>query len=131
MEKPVKEYEIRAHHGMCLAFFEGKGYSDGFVKYMAEIKEALGKDPVVRLVNRTDEICGYCPHNKLGCCDSEEKVGRYDALVFCLCGVEEGIEIRWSIFERLVEQNIISAGKREEVCGDCQWNSICRKPLDA
>ncbi len=27
MKKIVR---LRAHHGMCLAFFEGKGYSRGF-----------------------------------------------------------------------------------------------------
>ena len=32
-------YRIRPHHGMCLYFFEGKGYSEGFTKHMAEVKE--------------------------------------------------------------------------------------------
>lgn len=37
-------YRIRPHHGMCLYFFEGKGYSEGFTKHMAEVKEwLLGK----------------------------------------------------------------------------------------
>ena len=26
--------KLRAHHGMCLAFFEGKGYSDTFTLHM-------------------------------------------------------------------------------------------------
>ena len=30
-------YRIRPHHGMCLYFFEGKGYSEGFTKHMAEV----------------------------------------------------------------------------------------------
>ena len=34
-------YRIRPHHGMCLYFFEGKGYSEGFTKHMAEVKEWL------------------------------------------------------------------------------------------
>ena len=29
-------YRIRPHHGMCLYFFEGKGYSEGFIKHMVE-----------------------------------------------------------------------------------------------
>ena len=38
-------YRIRPHHGMCLYFFEGKGYSEGFTKHMAEVKEwLLGKN---------------------------------------------------------------------------------------
>ena len=31
------EIKLRAHHGMCLAFFEGKGYSTGFTARMALI----------------------------------------------------------------------------------------------
>ena len=27
---------LRPHHGMCLAYFEGKGYSDGFTVNMTE-----------------------------------------------------------------------------------------------
>ena len=30
---------LRAHHGMCLAFFEGEGYSDLFVAHMGKILE--------------------------------------------------------------------------------------------
>ena len=31
MKEPLK---LRAHHGMCLAFFEGKGYSSAFTENM-------------------------------------------------------------------------------------------------
>ena len=75
-------YRIRPHHGMCLYFFEGKGYSEGFTKHMAEVKEwLLGKNgpASLQLVGATDEICSACPHNKGGSCESAEKVDRYDA----------------------------------------------------
>ena len=55
-------YRIRPHHGMCLYFFEGKGYSEGFTKHMAEVKEwLLGKNgpASLQLVGATDEI-GMC-----------------------------------------------------------------------
>ena len=45
---------------MCLYFFEGKGYSEGFTKHMAEVKEwLLGKNgpASLELVGATDEIC--------------------------------------------------------------------------
>ena len=53
-----------SHHGMCLYFFEGKGYSEGFTKHMAEVKEwLLGKNGLasLQLVGATDEICSACP----------------------------------------------------------------------
>ena len=38
------EIKLRAHHGMCLAFFEGKGYSAGFTAHMARILEYLEQE---------------------------------------------------------------------------------------
>ena len=36
MKEPLK---LRAHHGMCLAFFEGKGYSSAFTENMGKVLE--------------------------------------------------------------------------------------------
>ena len=72
-------YRIRPHHGMCLYFFEGKGYSEGFTKHMAEVMDwLLGKNgpASLQLVGATDEICSACPHNKAGSSESAEKVER-------------------------------------------------------
>ena len=40
----MSKYLIRPHHMLCMQFFEGKGYSDGFVASMAAIKEKLEKE---------------------------------------------------------------------------------------
>ena len=34
-------YKIRAHHGMCLPFFRGEGYSGAFVENMTRMKKIL------------------------------------------------------------------------------------------
>ncbi|TCL54602.1 hypothetical protein EDD76_11925 [Kineothrix alysoides] len=122
----MKIYEIRPHHGLCLSFFGGKGYSSEFVKHMAEIKAEVSKNPTVLLHSRTDEICSVCPHNKNGTCESEEKVQRYDKEVLRLCSLDQKAEIEWKLFEQLLNENILVAGKREAVCGDCEWNAICK-----
>lgn len=119
------EYEIRAHHGMCLAFFEGKGYSSGFVGHMQDIKDKLSENPRVCLMDRTDEICSFCPNNKQGDCISREKVSRYDKEVFRLCGLQAGTLIDWQDFTLLVEERILRPGNRAAICGDCQWNAMC------
>ena len=100
-------YRIRPHHGMCLYFFEGKGYSEGFTKHMAEVKEwLLGKNgpASLQLVGATDEICSACPHNKGGSCESAEKVDRYDAGVLKYTGLKAGQEMTFAEFERIVEE---------------------------
>ncbi len=120
--------KIRPHHGMCLAFFEGKGYSGGFTAHMAQIRSRLlREDPEVCLCPETDEICSRCPNNAGGVCSTAEKVDRYDRAVLEQCGFTPGQPIRWSRFSRLVEERILSPGKRETICGDCQWNGICAK----
>lgn len=125
MEKRENTYRIRAHHGLCTAFFEGKGYSEIFVKHMTEIINELEKNPEILLVQETDDICSCCPNCGKGTCNTPEKVLRYDKSVLDMCGLKEGEAVRWQDFRKLVMENIILPGKRENVCGDCQWNSIC------
>ena len=59
----MSKYLIRPHHMLCMQFFEGKGYSDGFVASMAAIKEKLEK-----------EISENTIFKRI--CDKEEKVGK-------------------------------------------------------
>ena len=49
----------------------------------------------------------------------------YDRQVLARCGITVGCRIRWEEFARLVEERILSEGKREEICGDCQWTALC------
>ena len=118
---------LRPHHGICLAFFEGKGYSDGFTVHMGETLKRLQKNPYIRLVLHTDEICSACPNNKNGTCVSDEKVLRYDRMVLKTTGFSEEQRIPFAEFAGMVQEDIIEAGHREEICGDCEWNTICRR----
>lgn len=117
---------IRAHHGMCFSFFQGKGYSGEFTENMWAMKEKLEQNPEVLLVQGTDDVCRRCPNNREGRCVSAEKVGDYDRQVLACCGLQPDTRIRWSSFERLVQEKILRAGKREEICGGCEWNELCK-----
>ncbi|MDD3279743.1 MAG: DUF1284 domain-containing protein [Lachnospiraceae bacterium] len=119
------EYGIRPHHGMCLGFFRGKGYSDGFVAYMVRIKEELEKGQVICLTSGADGICERCPNYQEGACITAEKVSRYDRRVLELCGLQEGDRMSWKAFETLVKEKILDLGHRQEICGDCEWNDLC------
>ena len=50
MDKQEYQYRIRAHHGMCLAFFKGNGYSSGFTKHMGNVKYALEENPMIKVL---------------------------------------------------------------------------------
>ena len=119
-------YRIRAHHGMCFSFFKGKGYSGEFTENMWAMKEKLQKDPQVILLRETDDVCVHCPNNQGGKSTCLEKAKRYDRQVLAYCGLEAGVEMRWKDFEKLVRENILDVGRREEICGDCEWSGMCR-----
>lgn len=123
MEK--QPYKIRAHHGLCLSFFQGKGYSGAFVKNMARVKACLEKNPTICLAGGADDICAPCPNNMSGRCESEEKVTRYDREMLRRCGLAVGQTMPYRAFEERIRRDILAAGQREEICGDCQWNALC------
>ena len=120
------QYKIRAHHGMCLAFYQGNGYSSGFTKHMTEVKETLERDdPVICLADHADEICSACPNLQNNVCKDAEKVVRYDHKVLQFCNLTPGQVLKYSEFASVVRQKILNPGRREEICGDCEWSSIC------
>lgn len=118
--------ELRPHHALCIGFFRGSGYSDAFVENMTAIVAALhASDPLLTLHCGSDRICRACPHDRHGVCESAEKVSRYDAAALRLLGLSEGATLRRSELCELVRTRILAPGRLGEVCGDCQWFSLC------
>lgn len=121
-----KPLPLRPHHGLCMAFFQGKGYSDGFTAALASrLLELEGTDRLVLLTVGTDAVCAPCPHNCGGICNAADKVASYDRHVLNRCGLEEHAVLPFSAFTRLVQERILDAGVRREICGSCQWDSLC------
>lgn len=117
-------YKIRAHHGVCLYFFQGKGYSGEFVENMGKMKAILEKNPEISLMDSPDDICAACPNRLTENC--AEKASRYDREVLRRCGLSVGERLPYREFSRKVIETILRPGKRAEICGDCQWSSLCR-----
>ncbi|MGM9659529.1 MAG: DUF1284 domain-containing protein [Faecousia sp.] len=117
-------YRLRAHHGMCLPFFRGAGYSGAFVENMTRMKGILEENPTICLMDSADDICAACPNRLEESC--AEKASRYDREVLSRCGLSAGQQMPYRDFSRQVVETILRPGKREEICGDCQWSSLCR-----
>ena len=118
---------LRAHHGMCLQYFRGKGYSSDFTANMWKALHYLQEeDPVIEILADQDHICGRCPNLQDGICESAKKVARYDRGVLEMCRLESGSQMKWSEYRGLVKNLILDPGKREEICGDCSWNELCK-----
>ena len=120
-----KRIALRAHHGMCLAYFVGQGYSEGFSAHMGRVLAGLGPDTPVCLTVGTDAVCGACPNNRGGVCEKPELVAAYDQAVLERCGLAEGDVLPFGGFTALVQERILAAGLRRSICGGCQWSALC------
>lgn len=118
-------YKIRPHHGMCIAFFQGKGYSNEFTVHMEKMIQKLEQNPFVCITAQTDSICTKCPNNHNGTCETADKVMEYDKKVLEKCGLQEGTVMPYLDFRHMVHKMILQQNKREEICGNCEWNELC------
>lgn len=118
---------IRPHHGLCLQFFEGKGYSEDFAVHMGQIKAALEKGRKALITADADDICIQCPNRRENGCVSDEKVKEYDSRVLEACGLKYEEILSWDEFTWKVRKKIIAGIGREKICPDCQWSNICKK----
>lgn len=122
-----KIVNLRAHHGMCLRYFVGKGYSSRFAENMAYYKKCLEEEnPEVCILASVDAICDKCPNNVDGECTSCGKVHDYDMGVLKELGLEPGYRMRFLDFYDQVQEKILAKGKRHRICGNCQWDEYCR-----
>lgn len=120
-----KIYKLRAHHGLCLCFFKGQGYSSEFIQNMSNVKCKLEENPLVCITKQTDMICNKCLNNIDGKCESEEKVCEYDRQVLERCHISEEEIMPYLDFQRLVQKNILLLKKRKEICENCEWDLLC------
>lgn len=119
----MRVYNIRAHHGMCLTFFQGKGYGGDFVENMGAMKKILEQNPLIRLVEGYDDVCAACPNQLTEIC--AEKASRYDREVLRRCGLSVGDTLPYREFSQKVIETILRPGLRGSICGDCQWSGLC------
>ncbi len=121
------KFNFRPHHGLCIHFFRGKGYSDQFVENMTNIVKKLEENPTIQLIRGADDLCGSCPNLlEKSICNSQEKVRRFDESVLKYCELAYHSTLSWEEFSALVKGNILDPGLRQEVCGSCQWSEICQ-----
>ena len=122
-------WPIRPHHGLCMKHFAGKGYSREFVQRMTAVSIELKVNPSQKIMlhSETDLLCGACPHNLDGICETAQKVARYDKKCLELCGLHDGQTLSWQEFEQIVFTKIWQPERLCEICADCGWSDICLK----
>jgi hypothetical protein len=126
----MSTYRLRPHHGLCIAFFEGKGYSPEFIDTMTTVIGTLQETSCVQLTTGEDILCADCPNNCEHICVHDNKVGRYDENVLAACHLNTGEVLSWRDFSNLIHTHILLVDKLHTICGDCEWGVICQSKAD-
>lgn len=122
--------KLRPHHLLCTQGYNGKGYSDDFVKNMTAITAELRGDAyvVVDIVFCTDDICNKCP-KMLGedLCETNEKVKLIDQKITEYFGIEAKKYVYKDIIQKINTK--MTEAMMDDICGNCEWYpvSACRE----
>lgn len=118
---------LRPHHGLCVRFFEGKGYSEEFVRHMTRIISCLEGETQICVTDGCDWICEKCPNFDGEKCASEDRVRSFDRKVMEFAGILDKQRLTYKELQRKIEDGIFAPNRFEQVCGDCAWGEICHK----
>lgn len=121
----MSSLQLRPHHALCAQFFEGRGYSEQFVRHMYATLETLDRGASATLVEDCDAICAGCPNSRDGVCETDEKVRAIDRRAIEMMGVRFGDTLSWRDLSTLAKERIIAAGKLSNICRDCEWIGVC------
>lgn len=122
--------KLRPHHILCIAHYEGNGYSEEFNLKMKEIIKRLETGEEFKLVFDGDDLCSSCPNLTNSICKTEDKVRRYDNMTAELLNISEDQNLTKDIFAS-AKSKIYEANKFDLICSDCEWSYICRKNKSA
>lgn len=136
MQDSSHPIQFRPHHFLCTLGFEGKGYSQEFVRNFQALADRLRRDPagdsvVLEVVGRTDSICAPCPNRQGSLCSTQQKIQSLDDAHAQVLGLKPGDRLTWGeakarIAARMTDERFDSA------CAPCGWKAlgICKLALD-
>ena len=110
-----------------MKYFNGRGYNKEFVSNFYKVIKKLENNPIIKVINYPDIICGSCPHNVNNKCikkgpDFENKVREKDNIVMKCLGIKPNKIIKVKDFANLVSLRL---NKLREICKDCEWKQYC------
>lgn len=125
--KAASGIELRAHHILCCAAFESKGYTKEFINKLRDVQNAILENSLVRLIDSADTLCNFCPNiHSANCALEKSTVHLMDKKVFSLLGPNTGNSLRAAEYYELLAE--IEEDRLTDVCLNCEWkiNSICK-----
>jgi uncharacterized protein len=122
---------LRPHHIVCIQFFEGRGYNEVFTANLYHIIGMIENDASLRIhvAPGSDDVCKACPHDVDGTCAFERSVVGKDASVIRFLGLPDEVDEPVDELMALVKERIRDLKDVQEICGECEWSSICNSHL--
>ena len=122
--------KLRPHHINCLFFYEGKGYSEGFVENMNALVEHLRNYPEQKIYfeKQNDKLCEQCPNLKENICISSSKIVGLDQATLENYGLKEHEIYSFQEIKEKIYKNF-SYETFRTICSQCEWykREICTK----
>jgi hypothetical protein len=119
---------FRGHHLICLNFYNGEGYSTGYIEHLSQTL-AIAEKEAVKICVGADCICKECPNlcdEKCECYENAEADIRcMDATALDLLGLSPDTSISWKEVREKIGD--IFHEWYGLYCKDCNWISACRK----
>lgn len=125
--------QLRPHHLLCCAAFEGRGYNKKFIKQLKTVQAAVLSDAEIELVEDIDIVCKACPNLKSGeCVSGQGLAAEMDSKVLALIDrpqIKGFCAPVSDYYEKLVK---LKDRQLAEVCAACEWkrNNICKISID-
>lgn len=126
--------KFRPHHFLCTLAFEGKGYSDEFVRNFSEIatrlRSPVGNETEIQVVDAADSICSPCPNREGVGCAAGQKISQLDSDHALILGLKPGDQLTWGEAKKLLAQKM-QLEDFNRACAPCSWKSmgICEGAL--
>lgn len=118
---------LRGHHLICLHFFQGEGYEEGFVENLRNVMARMGGGEEIEVVAVADDICCSCPWLVGDRCTSsdkaEEEIRELDNAALDCLGLAAGERILWEEIKNKV--NLVPKAWYSSFCEGCEWERIC------
>jgi hypothetical protein len=114
---------------MCTLGFEGKGYSDEFVRNYSEIARGLretgerGEQTLIQVEPAADSICMPCPNRDGQGCLSGPKISKLDQAHARVLGLKSGEVLSWSDAKARIRERM-SLEDFHSACAPCSWKSL-------
>ncbi|MBI4685996.1 MAG: DUF1284 domain-containing protein [Nitrospirae bacterium] len=120
---------MRGHHLICLHFFNGKGYSEEFIKSLRETLENVNRVGF-EICKGPDDICRKCPYLENGeiCAydeQSDEEITKMDGFALELLKKTTGTKIKWHDIKEVIP-GIFSLWLKR-YCKGCSWKGACEE----